>query len=163
VAVVLTLALYTAPASNAHLSVTPSFLTAGETQELVVTVHNDRDATMTGFELTVPLDFRIASISTTPGWTGGVRGQTAAWTGGMLAPNEPESFELAIEVPDATGPVELEGGQLYPDGEVVDWPVAMTVVPASGDGVSSAVIWLVGVVGLLALATVGFVVLQRRS
>jgi uncharacterized protein YcnI len=164
VAVLLGLALLIAQQAAAHLSVTPAFLTAGETEELVVTVHNDRDETMTGFELTVPRELRIASIRTAPGWNGGVRDRTATWTGGTLAPNTPASFELAIEAPDVTGPVELEGGQLYPDGEVVEWPLEMTVVPPDGKGeeFSYAGPWLWAVLLLLALATVGFGLFRRR-
>jgi MYXO-CTERM domain-containing protein len=162
VAVLLALALVTPPSAGAHLSVTPAFLKAGDTQDLVVTVHNDRDETMTGFELTVPADFRIVSISTTPGWSGGVRDRTATWTGGALAADTPETFELAIEAPDREGTIELEGAQLYPGSDVVDWPVAMTVVPDPNGGSSVTTLSLVAVLGLFALVAVGVAAVWRR-
>ena len=165
-AAILALALLVPASADGHLSVTPTFLTAGEAQDLSLTVHNDRQETMTGFELTVPTGFSIASISTTPGWSGGVDGRTAAWTGGALPADSPVTFELAIEAPADTGPARLEGSQLYRDGEDIDWPVTMTVVPGSSDdgsflGEPSAV--ALGLVGLLALGTAGFVVLRRRT
>jgi uncharacterized protein YcnI len=166
VAALLALALLVPPVAGAHLSVTPPFLTAGEAQSLVITVHNDRDATMTGFELTVPAGFAIASISTAPGWSGGVEGRTATWTGGALPADTPTTFELAVEAPADTGQAMLEGSQLYRDGEDVDWPLAMTVVPAGDD--DGAILTgpgavLLGLLGLLVLGTAGFVVLRRRA
>jgi uncharacterized protein YcnI len=158
------LALAFPAVAGAHLSVTPAFLVAGATQELAVTVHNDRDTTMTGFELVVPADFRIVSISTTPGWSGGVEGRTATWTGGAVAAAEPVTFELALEASAAAGSAELRGDQLYPDGKVVEWPLDMTIVPASeaGDDFSWVGIWFVALVGLLALAAIAFLLVRRR-
>jgi uncharacterized protein YcnI len=163
VAVLLTLVLVLPPVAGGHLSVTPAFLTAAATQELAVTVHNDRDETMTGFALVVPAGFRIASISTTPGWSGGVEGSTATWTGGAVAADTPVTFELALEAPPSPGPAELRGDQLYPDGEVVAWPLEMTIVPASetGDDFSLTGVGFVGLVGLLALAAIGVLLLRR--
>lgn len=163
-AVLLALALVLPPLAGAHLSVTPAFLTAGAAQELAVTVHNDRDETMTGFALSVPADVRIVSISTTPGWSGGVEGSTATWTGGAVAADSPVTFELSLEAPPAAGTAELRGDQLYPDGEVVEWPLELTVVPESeaDEEFSWASLWFVGLAGLCALATIGYLLLWRR-
>jgi uncharacterized protein YcnI len=164
VAVLLALALVLPPVAGGHLSVTPAFLTAAATQELAVTVHNDRDETMTGFALVVPADVRIVSISTTPGWSGGVEGSTAKWTGGAVAADTPVTFELSLEAPASPGSAELRGDQLYPDGQVVEWPLELTVVPASeaDDDVSWASIWFVALAGLCALSTIGYLLLRRR-
>jgi uncharacterized protein YcnI len=165
VAALIALALVLSPAAGAHLSVKPAFLEAGIAQELAVTVHNDRDATMSGFELELPADFRIVSISTTPGWTGGVDGRIATWTGGELEPDTPVTFELSLETPPAPGSAELRGGQLYPDGEAVEWPLDMTVVPAmeADDGFSWATLWFVGLAGVCTLATIGYLLMRRRA
>ena len=129
-----------------------------------MTVHNDRSETMTGFELTIPEEVRIASISTTAGWSGEVDGRVARWTGGALAGGTPVAFEVALDAPAAPGPVELLGDQLYPGGETVEWPFELTVVPADGDDGAFGTTSLVSlaVVLLLALATVAFVLLRRR-
>ena len=131
----------------------------------MLTVHNDRSETMTGFELTVPDGVRIASISTTAGWSGEVDGRVARWSGGELAGGTPRTSRSRSGAPAAAGPVELLGDQLYPGGETVEWPFELTVVPGEGDdGVfgTTSVISL-AVVLLLALATIAFVLLRRRG
>jgi hypothetical protein len=161
----LVVAALSAPPASAHLLVDPPFLTAGATETLVVTVHNDRSETMTGFELTVPAGARIASISTTAGWSGEVNGRVARWTGGELEGGTPVDFEVALGAPAAEGPVELLGDQLYPGGDTVAWPFTLTVVPASDGNGGFGTTSLVGltVVGLLALGTVAFVLVRRRG
>lgn len=131
---------------------------------LVLTVHNDRSETMTGFELTVPADARIESISTTAGWSGEVDDRVARWTGGELEAGTPVDFEVALGAPAAEGPVELVGDQLYPGGDSVEWPFTLTVVPGDGEDVfgTTSLVSLT-VVGLLVLATVAFVLVRRRG
>jgi hypothetical protein len=169
VALAATLALVLAFSAFAHLSAAPAFLTAGAKQRIVLTVHNDRDRTMSGFRLTVPSGLRILGTGGGETWNEVVEGASATWSGGALAPAQPTTFEVDLEVA-AVGPgtVELQGDQLYADGESVRWPVTLTIVPPGGtaDGdegaVSAAAIAILTVLGVLVVGTFALVVWQRR-
>lgn len=153
--------------AGAHLTPEPSFVAAGSEQRLVLTVHNDRDATMTGFRLTVPAGFRILAAGSEGGWSEAVEGARATWTGGVLEPLEPVVFEVDVAVAALEpGTVELRGDQLYEDGESVSWPVSLTVVPPGDETESVAVTWtaiaILALLGALLVATFGLVFWQRR-
>jgi uncharacterized protein YcnI len=160
------LALLTPPPAAAHLTTEPSFLAAGSTELLVVTVHNDRDEAMTGFRLTVPTGLRILDAGGEEGWTAAVEGASSTWTGGELAPVEPVVFEVEIQAAGVEpGVVDLQGDQLYADGEAVSWPVPLTVVPPGGEteaALNGQAIATLSILGVLVVATFGLVVWQRR-
>ena len=155
--------------ASAHLSVEPGFLAAGSAEQLVLTVHNDRDQTMTGFRLTVPRGFRILGAGSVEGWSDAMDGPTATWTEGSLAPLEPVVFEVEVEAVDVEpGPVELRGDQLYADGESITWPVPLTVVPpgqsttGESEAVTGTAVAILTILGTLVVATFGLVFWQRR-
>jgi len=155
--------------ASAHLSVEPAFLAAGSAERLVLTVHNDRDETMTGFRLTVPRGFRILGAGSVEGWSDAKAGPTATWTGGSLAPLEPVVFEVDVKAAGVEpGPVELQGDQLYADGESITWPVPLTVVPpgqsttGESEAVTGTAVAILTILGTLAVATFGLVFWQRR-
>jgi hypothetical protein len=168
-AVALAAALVLPAIASGHLFAEPSFLAAGGKQRIVLTVHNDRDETMTGFTLTVPEGLRILGTGGGGTWNEEVAGATARWTGGELAPDTPTTFEVDLEATTVEpGTVELQGDQLYPGGESVRWPVSLTVVPPGGsppgdDGsFSGAAIAVLAVLGALVVSSFAFVVWQRR-
>jgi hypothetical protein len=159
-----------APVSaSAHLSVEPAFLAVGSEQRIVLTVHNDRDATMTGFRLTVPKGFRIHGTGGDESWNEAVggAGATASWTGGSLAAFRPTTFEVDVEAAGvAPGLVVLRGDQLYGDGDSVSWPVSLTVVPpggssAGGGAVGGTAIAILTVLGVLVVGTFALVFWRR--
>jgi LPXTG-motif cell wall-anchored protein len=163
-----TTGLLLAGPAAAHLTAEPAFLAVGSTQRIALTVHNDRDATMTGFRLTVPEGFRIRAAGGDESWTNIVEGATSSWTGGSLAAFRPTTLEVDLEAAGvAPGPVVLRGDQLYADEGTVSWPVTLTVVPAgSGTGGDDAVggtaiVILVGL-GLLVVGTFALVFWRRR-
>jgi hypothetical protein len=148
--------------AGAHLSATPSFLAAGSTETLVLTVHNDRQVPMTGFALTVPPDFRIVEAQPAPGWRGESGGTTATWRGGSLAANTAASFGIALEAPTAPGPASLEGVQAYAEDAAVRWAVAITVTPpAEPSSTNLGWVFLTSVLGLAVLSAIGIGVLRR--
>ncbi|MGH3134418.1 MAG: hypothetical protein ACRDNY_11895 [Gaiellaceae bacterium] len=151
----------------AHLSATPSFLPAGGTETLRLTVHNDRAVAMTGFALRVPDGFRILGVGGDEGWEGVIEGATATWAGGRLPPLSPATFEVELEAPGTPGAVELRADQLYPDDESVRWPVALTVVPggvaaAESASLERADLVVLGLIGLLVVGTVAFGLRRSR-
>jgi hypothetical protein len=162
------LALVSAMPAAAHLTPEPSFVAAGEVQRLVLTVHNDRDETMTGFRLTVAEGLRIVSAGGDEEWTAAVEGTRATWTGGALPPLEPVVFEVEVDAAGvAPGTAELRGDQLYADGETTTWPVPLTVVPAGESAaddaaVTGTAIAILAILATLAVATFGLVLWQRR-
>jgi len=154
----------------AHLFAQPAFLAVGGKQRLVLTVHNDRDETMTAFRLTVPAGFRILGTGGDGSWNEAVEGATATWTGGSLAPNTPTTFEVDVEAAAVEpGTVELQGDQLYAGDESARWPVSLTVVPPGGDAdsggglVDGTAIVVLAALGALVVGTFGFVIWQRRG
>jgi hypothetical protein len=161
-------ALAAAGPAGAHLTPEPSFVAAGSEQQLLLTVHNDRDATMTGFRLTVPEGFRILAAGGDEDWSEAVEGARATWTGGALEPLEPVVFEVDVAVAALEpGTVELRGDQLYADGESISWPVPMTVVPPGGSttgdvAITGTAIGILAILGALVFASFGLVFWQRR-
>jgi hypothetical protein len=166
VSAVVLLALVAPCPASAHLVTDPSFMAAGSTERLVLTVHNDREETMTGFRLTVPAGFRILSSGGEDGWSRAVEGSRATWTGGALPALEPVVFEVEVQATGVEpGVAELRGDQLYADGESLTWPVPLTVVPPGGEPESSLggqAIATLSILGALVVATFGLVVWQRR-
>jgi hypothetical protein len=163
------LALVASSSAGAHLTAEPAFLSVGSKQRLVLTVHNDRDAEMTGFRLTVPAGFRILGTGGGETWNEVVEEATASWTGGSLGPFEPTTFEVDVEAAGVEpGPVVLRGDQLYADGETVSWPVALTVVPPGGSAgdddaaVGGTAVVILSVLGALVVGTFLLVFWQRR-
>jgi hypothetical protein len=162
--------LLLAEPAAAHLSADPAFLAVGSTQRIVLTVHNDRDATMTGFRLIVPEGLLIRGTGSDGSWNEAVDGATASWTGGSLAAFRPTTFEVDLEAAGvAPGPVVLRGDQLYADGDSVSWPVTLTVVPPGdvtlvdeSDPLGWRAIGILAILGVLALGTFALVFWQRR-
>ena len=167
--VALAAALLLAHPAAAHLAAEPSFLPVGGKQRIALTVHNDRDETMTGFRLTAPEGLTILGTGGGSGWNEFVEGARARWSGGSLAPDTPVVFEVDIEaVTTEPGTVELVGDQLYPGDESVTWEVSLTVVPAGsgaptedGGGLAAA-IGALGVAGAMALVVVAFLYRRRH-
>jgi hypothetical protein len=168
VAAALGSALLSAEPATAHLTPEPAFLEVGSTQRIVLTVHNDRDAAMTGFRLTVPAGVRILDTGGDAAWDDSIDGAAASWTGGTLAAFRPTTFEVDLEAAGAEpGPVVLRGDQLYADGDAVSWPVTMTVLPPGGSVEEEGAVDAVGIivlsaVGLVLAATLLLLARQRR-
>jgi hypothetical protein len=155
-----------APA-GAHVIASPTFLYAGETQTLELSVPNERDATMTGFVVRAPSKVEIVGAESAEGWTESVEGQVATWNGGSLQAKLAETFGLTIRPTGEPGAVELDAEQRYADGKV-RWPVSLTVVPASGDtssdsGGSGLLVAAIVAVGVAISAAIGLLAWRRRS
>ena len=69
---------------------------------------------------------------------------------------------MELEAPAGPGPAALQAKQLYAGGEVVAWPVALTVIPSSEPS-SQNIGWavLTAVVGLGVLTAIGLALLRR--
>jgi MYXO-CTERM domain-containing protein len=154
------LALVLAAPAAAHIEAVPGFLDADGGGVVSLTAHNDRRVTMTEFAVTVPAGLRIEEAGEITGWSASTDGQVATWAGGSLAPEQPETFDLVLDASGEPGTVSLQAVQRYPDGESLEWPIALTLVPAdeaSGD------VWVYAVVGAgFLLAAAGLALAWRR-
>jgi uncharacterized protein YcnI len=156
------LALAFAPGAAAHVGATPTFVPSGGIEVVSLAVHNDRAVAMTGLAVSAPAGLRFHGIDELDGWEGSAQSKAAEWTGGELAPDTPATFALHVEAMAEPGPATLEVEQRYRDGEVVRWPVTLTVVPAE-DSDSPSYVWLVvATAGLLTLAG-GAIAWRRRA
>jgi uncharacterized protein YcnI len=157
------LALAFAPGAAAHVGATPTFVPSGGIEVVSLAVHNDRAVAMTELAVSAPAGLRFHGIDELDGWEGSAQSKAAEWTGGELAPDTPATFSLHIEATAEPGPATLEVEQRYRDGEVVRWPVALTIVPADDSG-RDAYIWPAAIVGcLLAVSGLTLVVTRRRD
>ncbi len=157
------LALGLAPPASAHVVAMPPFVAAGGDATISLSAPNERSEPMTGFTVTVPSGFAIFDAHA-PGWTATVEGSTATWTGSTLSAGAEAEFVVQIEGPPEPGPAELEAEQLYPGGEIVRWPVALTVVPAAeSPSQNLALAAAVGLIGLLVVAGIVAVAWWRRG
>ncbi len=156
--------LIAADSASAHIGVTPGLLVAGDTQTLILTVHNDLERPMTGLRLTAPRGTRIVA-GAGDAWEAVIENDTATWTGGPLPANTGTTFELEVavdgEVP--VGPLRLEAEQLYPGGRSRPWPIPMTVVPARDES-SQPLTWgILGGLAVLVTAGLAFAAQRRRG
>ena len=74
-----------AGSASAHIGVTPGLLVVGDTQTLILTVHNDLDRPMTGLSVSAPDGVRIGLGDMGNEWEAIIEDGTATWTGGPLA------------------------------------------------------------------------------
>ncbi len=155
-------ALVVAAPAAAHITVVPPFIAAGDVATLSFTTPNERDADMTGFELTVPGEFQIVEAVSNDAWRGSVRDQTATWAGGRLDSGSEATFRIEVAGPTEPGSAPLEAAQLYPGGAVVRWAVALTVTPAA-DTPSQNLGWAVvtALMGLGVLVVISVALLRR--
>jgi uncharacterized protein YcnI len=151
-----------APAA-AHVIAKPSFVKGGRVSTLTLEAPNERNAPMTGLRVTVPEGFTIVSARSTGAWSANASSRVATWRGGRLAGRRIQLFTLELRAPDRPGSVELDARQLYPDGEVVRWPVSVTVVPGEEPSQNLGTALVAGVIGLLGLTAVAVFLWQRRT
>jgi uncharacterized protein YcnI len=157
------LALLLAGSAGAHVIALRPYVEAARTNEIELEAPNERQLPMTGFAVVVPDGFRIVSARPAEGWSAGTDAMFGGWHGGSLAPGDEETFTLEVEAPSAPGPAVLRTEQHYPDGRVVRWNVALTVVPPSetpsqnlGGALAAAVL------GVLVLGVIAALAWRRR-
>ena len=155
-------ALILAAPAAAHVTVVPAFVSAGDAGTLSLTAPNERGVDMTGFVVSVPSEFRIVEARSDGSWRGAVQGSTATWQGGSLESGADATFTLELEGPAAPGPATIEAEQRYPGGEVVRWPVALTVTPFTESPPQNLGWALVtALVGLVVIAGIGVAIVRR--
>ena len=148
----------------AHIVATPPFFASGSSESISFTGPNERDDPMTAFAMTVPPGIEIAHAHEVEGWDESVEGSTATWLGGPLAPDGELAFGMTLEADAEPGVVELQAEQRYPGGEVVSWPVALTITPADDSASQNlALAGVVGLIGTLVVAAIGMLAWRRRS
>ena len=155
-------ALALAAPAAAHITAVPPFIAANDSATVSLSGPNERGVAMIRFDVTVPSEFRIVHAHPADGWESRVRGSTATWTEGSLAPGAEATFKLELEAPAEPGPATIEISQRYPGGDVVTWGVGLTVTPAS-EAPSQNLGWalVTALVGLIVLAAVGVAFLRR--
>jgi hypothetical protein len=166
---VVAMALVVAAPAAAHVVASPAFLASGTTETIELSVPNERDSPMTGFEVTVPPGLLVVSAEETEGWVATVAGRTVTWSGGSVPAKLSETFGLRVRANVEPGTVELDAVQLYRDGKV-RWPVAVTIVPGSSSstvvsdssGGSGTLVVALAAIGLLVAAGVALLAWHRR-
>lgn len=148
----------------AHVVATPPFVASGSSESVSFSGPNERDDPMTSFALTVPDGLEIAHAHEVEGWDESIEGSTASWLGGPLAPDDEIAFGVTLEADAEPGVVELQAEQRYSDGEVVRWPVRVTITPADeGSSQNLTLVGVIGLIGVLAVVAVAMLPSRRRS
>ena len=164
VAVAALVALVFAGTASAHVVATPGFLPSRSSESITFSGPNERDAPMTGFTLSVPAGIEIEHAHEVTGWHASTAGSSATWNGGPLAPDTELGFGMTLKADVEPGVVELQAHQLYADGSVVSWPVALTVTPAAESSSQNlALAGVVALLGVLALVAVAMLAWRLRT
>ena len=156
--------LVAASTASAHVVATPGFLPSGSSESITFSGPNERDDPMTGFTLSVPAGLEIEHAHEVTGWDETVADSTATWNGGPLVADTELGFGMTLKADVEPGVVKLQAQQLYADGSVVSWPVALTITPATES--SSQNLVLIGVIvlfGLLLVVAVAMLAWRRRT
>ena len=158
------LALVFAGTAAAHVVANPTYLASQSSGSITLEAPNERSAPMTGFTVTAPTGLVIHHAKPVEGWTELANGTSATWTGGSLPPKQTAYFGIALKADVDPGLVELEAKQLYDDGNVVSWPVQITVLPAAeSPSQNLALAGVVGLIGVLTVVAVGMLAWRRRA
>ncbi len=148
----------------AHVIPFPSFIPAGDSQLVELSFPNERDRTMVSFSVTAPPALEIVHAHPAEGWQETFDGSRATWRGGRLAPETAMTFSVELRAESEPGAVELEAVQLFDDDATVEWPVALTVTPATEEPSQNlGLAGVIGVIGLLVIAAVGVLAWRRRA
>jgi uncharacterized protein YcnI len=157
-------ALLLAGPAAGHVVPSPGFIEGGTRDSISLSVPNERDEPMVALSVTVPADFVIVHPHPVDGWESGGDASTATWSNGSLDPGRVDEFGLELEAPTEAGSTTLHAVQRYPGGDVVRWPVVLTVVPAS-ESPSENLGWaaVTAGVGLLLVALIAMLAWRRRT
>jgi uncharacterized protein YcnI len=155
-------ALVVAAPARAHVFPSPSYVPGGVRATVTFWVPNERGVAMSALTLTVPDGFRIVEARPADGWTARISGTTATWSGDRLPGRATANVTVELESPAEPGSVSLLAEERYPDGEVVRWPVSLTVVPGEDASQNLGAALAVGIFGLLAITVVAVLLRQRR-
>jgi uncharacterized protein YcnI len=157
-------ALFLVDPAAAHVVPSPGFIEGGSRESISLTVPNERDEPMTAFSVAVPNDFVIIHAHQADGWVSEGDDSTANWTGGSLDPGDEEEFGLELEAPTGAGAATLRATQRYPSGDVVQWPVELTVLPAT-ETPSANLGWavLTAGIGLFVIGGIAVLAWRRRA
>ena len=119
---------------------------------------------MTSFAVTVPTGFEIRHAHGGEGWSATIDGSTATWTGGSIAARSTTTFGVVLKADRSPGAVALQAEEGYGGGEVVRWPVALTVVPgAASPSQNVALAVVVALLGMLMVMAVVVLAWRRRT
>jgi len=153
--------VFAAPA-EAHVTVTPPFLGAGETATLSFTGPNERDVPMMVFRVVAPPAMRILHAYPSEGWESTTTERAATWSGGTLAPSGEATFTIHVEGPTEPGSAAFDVEQRYPGGAAVRWRVPVTITPGTQSS-SRGLGWILGIAALmLVVITAAGLLLLRR-
>jgi len=111
--------------ASAAVSVVPSEVEATPAQ-LTFRVTNERDASTTAFEVTLPTGAPdVVFVKPLAGWTHAVDGSTIAWTGGTIARGEYVDFDIALASVSNADDVGVATKQTFDDGAVARQTIAL--------------------------------------
>jgi hypothetical protein len=148
----------------AHVFALPPFLQSGVSTSITFSGRNERDQPMTAFDLTMPDGITIEHAHEVEGWDESLDGSTATWLGGPLAPNADLAVGMTLRADVDPGAVQLQATQRYPGGEVVTWPVTLTITPGEeSPSRNLAVAGVVALVGVLCVGAVAMLAWRRRA
>ena len=157
-------ALILAAPAAAHVVATPAYLPSKSSESITFEVPNERAMPMTEFTVTAPPGLVIHHANPVTGWTGVADGTSATWTGGSLPPKQTERFAILLKADVDPGLVQLDAKQLYDDGNVVSWPVQITVLPAAeSPSQNLALAGVVALIGVLMVVAIAMVAWRRRA
>jgi uncharacterized protein YcnI len=172
-------ALVFAASASAHARVSPAVSLSGKLQLYSLAVPTEKEgATTTKVVLTVPSGFGIDSFAPPPvGWHQSVQStgsgdsavvQKVTWTGGRTPTGEDSLFQFLAQ-PASAKTYTFQVQQTYSDGSIVNWsgpessqsPAPAIEAKSSLGGGSVSVLTIIAlVIGVLALLTAGFALIN---
>lgn len=93
------LLLASAPAQAHVMLAQPSALPGSSYRAHFTVGHGCSGAPTTGLRVTIPAAVTDAAPVAKPGWTQNISGHTVTWSGGKLAADHPDSFDIQMTLP----------------------------------------------------------------
>lgn len=105
----------------AHVEVSPTEVSPGDTEEFTVDVAGEKSVPAVEVRLEVPEGFEVTDVGAASGWEGELRGGSIVWSGGEIAEDRAAQFTFEARAPEEGGEFAWKGFVTYDDGSVVEW------------------------------------------
>ena len=161
-------ALATAAAATAHVTMQPAFAEANLATSVVLQTPNERAGhATTQLDIETPAGIAVLSAGAPAGWHATYDDRSATWHGGRITGVDVVEFPFELQATARAGTYRLRAAQRYEDGAVVRWDTAFTVLPSRGaaapqEHVRRAFLAAVAGLAIVALSLVGLRRLRRR-
>jgi uncharacterized protein YcnI len=120
--------------SDAHVTITPTYVEADTTSTIRFETPNERPPHATiSLSIEAPPGVAFSREAPPPGWKVDVQTTRVEWSGGHIEGVRTVAFPIRVLARTRAGNQTFRAVQRYDDGQEVRWPATLSVLPAEGE------------------------------